>query len=242
MSAKGGPDIVRNGLVLYLDAANDKSYPGSGTVWEDVSGNNNSGSLVNSPTFDSGSLGSFNFDGVNDYVNLGSTNRIVGDNIQILTLSIWIKFTGTSQYYVFNLKRTSTESTLVGVTANYNSSGINAAGYLGGLVRNFDDTTHSWLTDSNGGIGYNDNKWHNLVLTIGNSSINSLYIDGNFKTSNSVGMQSATSNTGPLTVGSFGSSLYFSGNISNVMLYKNKALTASEVLQNYNATKGRFGL
>ena len=59
--------IVTNGLVLYLDAANDKSYPGSGTGWGDITSNSNNVTLVNGPTFDTSNAGSLVFDGVNDY-------------------------------------------------------------------------------------------------------------------------------------------------------------------------------
>jgi hypothetical protein len=66
-----GPNIVTDGLVLYLDAANQKSYPGTGTTWNDLSGNGNNGTLVNGPTFNSDNNGSIVFDGVDDYVNFG---------------------------------------------------------------------------------------------------------------------------------------------------------------------------
>lgn len=67
MSIYGGPDIITNGLVLHLDAANSKSYPLSGTVWNDLSGNNNHATLTNGPTYSSSNNGNILFDGVNDY-------------------------------------------------------------------------------------------------------------------------------------------------------------------------------
>ena len=72
MSTIGGANIVSDGLVLCLDAANRKSYVNGSTVWRDLSGNNNSGSLVNGPTFSSANGGSIVFDGTNDYVQIGS--------------------------------------------------------------------------------------------------------------------------------------------------------------------------
>ena len=69
MSTRYNPSIVRDNIVQYLDAANTKSYPGSGTSWTDISGKSNNGTLTNGPTFDSGNKGSFGFDGSNDYVN-----------------------------------------------------------------------------------------------------------------------------------------------------------------------------
>ena len=72
MALSHSPLIVTDGLVLCLDAANKKSYSGSGTTWTDRSGNGNNGTLVNGPTFDSGNGGSIDFDGVDDNVNLGN--------------------------------------------------------------------------------------------------------------------------------------------------------------------------
>jgi len=87
MATEGGPKIVTDGLVLHLDAANPKSYPGSGTVWKDLSGNGNDGTLVNGPMFDNGNNGSIVFDGVNDYITLpaidthSSTTRFTVEGI-----------------------------------------------------------------------------------------------------------------------------------------------------------------
>jgi hypothetical protein len=69
MGLSHSPSIITQNLVLCLDAANPKSYPGSGTTWTDLSGNGNTGTLVNGVGYNSGNLGSLSFDGVNDYVN-----------------------------------------------------------------------------------------------------------------------------------------------------------------------------
>jgi hypothetical protein len=68
------PKIVTDGLVLCLDAANRKSYPGSGTTWIDLSGRNNNGTLTNGPTYSSNNGGGIVLDGTNDYVNLSIAN------------------------------------------------------------------------------------------------------------------------------------------------------------------------
>ena len=70
------PQIVTNGLVMYLDAANPKSYPTTGTAWYDRSGNGNTGTLTNGPTFNSGNNGSIVFDGIDDYVSLSSSPNL----------------------------------------------------------------------------------------------------------------------------------------------------------------------
>ena len=74
MAFNFSPKIVTNGLVLALDAANTKSYPGSGTVWSDLTPNGNNGALTNGPTFNSANGGSIVFDGTNDYLQGVSTN------------------------------------------------------------------------------------------------------------------------------------------------------------------------
>ena len=81
-----GPNIVTDGLVLVLDAANPTSYISGSTTWRDLSGNNNSGSLVNGPTFNSVNGGSIVFDGSNDYVEISPVNAS-----SQFTLNLWIK-------------------------------------------------------------------------------------------------------------------------------------------------------
>ena len=94
----GAPSIVTDGLSLYLDAANTRSYPGSGTAWYDLSGNVNHGTLVNGPTFDSGNAGSIVFDGTNKYVNFPNPlNKTQLD--QIWTVQSWINIT-TAPYQI----------------------------------------------------------------------------------------------------------------------------------------------
>jgi len=232
-----GPNIVTDELVLALDAASPRSYPGSGTVWNDLVGSNN-GTLTNNPTFDSGNGGSIVFDGTDDYVNGPATNSVIGNNRANITLSAWVKITGTSAAYLFNCKRSTGFSTLVGLTANYNTSGANQAGVLGALVRRVDDSTHAWYAYD--GDYDNDGIWHNVVFTA-TETTNTLYIDGILRDTDNLGIQLASGNTGPITVGSFGTSSWTNGNIACVKLYT-RDLSADEVLQNYNALKSRFGL
>jgi len=228
------PKIVTDGLILCLDAADKKSYSGSGTTWYDRSGGDHDGTLISGPTHSTDNGGLFGFDGVNDYVNCPATNSVIGENISVISLSGWVKLTDSSSAYVFNCKRTSGGSTLVGLTANYNDG----EGSLGALVRNNADSNHTWY-DHNG--SYNDGVWHNLVFTVG-ATTNSLYIDGILRDSDTgVGIQSVSGNTGTITVGSFGHAYWLNGNIASCCIY-NKTLSASEILQNFNAMRGRFGV
>ena len=88
MSTVQSGHIVTDGLVLALDAANAKSYPGSGTTWSDLSGNRNTGTLTNGPTFNSGNGGGIVFDGVDDYVDCGNSSTL---QINQGTISAWVK-------------------------------------------------------------------------------------------------------------------------------------------------------
>jgi len=97
MSSFGGGEIVTNGLVLALDAANVKSYPGSGTAWADKSGLNNNTTLTNGPTFNSGKGGYIVFDGQNDYGDCGLASA--GSASGNVTFGGWSNILGTTLMY-----------------------------------------------------------------------------------------------------------------------------------------------
>ena len=86
MATIGGVNSTKTGLVFVLDAANPTSYVSGSTTWQDLSGNNNSGSLVNGPTFNSSNGGSIVFDGSNDYVEISTVNAS-----SQFTLNFWVK-------------------------------------------------------------------------------------------------------------------------------------------------------
>ena len=93
MAFNYSPNIITDGLVLYLDAANTKSYPGSGTTWRDLSKSQLNGTLTNGPTFNSANGGSIVFDGTNDYVdNIGDLSSFSFiQNTNIFSVSFWFK-------------------------------------------------------------------------------------------------------------------------------------------------------
>ena len=94
MSLYHSPQISLNGLVLCLDAANPKSYPGSGTTWTDLSGNGNNGTLVNGVGYSSDNLGSLVFDGANDYVNAGNLGSFYSQG----TISYWMNSSAVENF------------------------------------------------------------------------------------------------------------------------------------------------
>jgi len=233
--------IVTDGLVFYVDAGNGNSYPGTGTTWSDLMGGND-GTLTNGPTFNSGNGGSLVFDNIDDIVVHGSSNNLTGDNLQTCTLSAWFKTTTTGLAYIASIKRLSTDSSLITLTVNTINAGQISNGRAGFLTRNFANTSHTSITDNNSGNGYNDNNWH-YVAAVVNGTTRTLYIDGSQKATDTDGMQSVTGNTAAFTIGGFAASGFpnqlYGGNIANVSFY-NRALSSTEITQNYNALKNRF--
>ena len=221
MGIARGPKIVTSGLVLALDAADKLSYPGSGTTWRDLSGNNNTGTLTNGPTFSTGNMGSIVFDGVDD----NATCNLVTSDANNVTLEVWFKAT-----------------TLPGDRGLiYNGNG-GSSGY--GLQFGACGATSTTLYVFFGGLncnvvsyaGMTTNVWYQAVYTRTTtpSISNILYINGISRSTNTTSNPNAPA-------GSTLISSAFNGNISIARIY-NRALTATEVLQNYNATKGRYGL
>ena len=234
MGLSHSPKIVTNGLVLALDAANNKSYPRSGTTWTDLSGNNNTGTLTNGPTFSGANGGSIVFDGTNDYVTKTSW---ISPPTNTFTIGCWVKFSdNVNDRYLL-------------------SFGRDIGGSTGGLALfayGFNEISDVLIFEFGSGIGRVSsgivpslNIWYYLTVTADVTNVK-FYLNGELKNTSSQGSGAITSSP-TLSIGSFvnGSgtpgTYFHSGNISQVSIY-NRSLTAAEVLQNYNATKSRFGL
>jgi hypothetical protein len=231
MSVNGGPNISENGLIFSLDAADRTSYPGTGTAWNDLVGNNNS-TLTNGPTFNSGNKGSIVFDGTNDYVNCGSS---VGGGYINITACIWVYPQRNDNYYfaryILGSNGWIITSVLVGGNRVFTVDGREQGG--GGNYFQILTTT-SFPTN---------NIWYHLCYTK-NANNWRLYVNGNLEANSNVGtgtipFSSAGSDT--LDIGGLSGDIYCQGRISNAQIY-NRALSAQEILQNYNNTKSRFGL
>ncbi len=231
-------DIVRDGLVLNLDAGNLSSYPGIGITWTDVSGGSNNGTLTNGPTYSSANNGSIVFDGVDDVVNGTITGSIFTGNF---TQSAWIyKLNNTQPWQgVFTNSSPATINTYLmtfgngSVAAPYNSVGANQVGVSESGI--FLD------------IGTHINRWLNIIITKSGSTLTIYcYKDGTLLQNSGTitwnGGNFATTNN--YQVGRHwagGSVVPLQGNVSNITLY-NRALTATEIQQNYNALATRYGL
>ena len=224
--------MVTNGLVLALDAANTKSYVSGSTVWSDLSGNNNSGSLTNGPTFNSANGSSIVFDGTNDYVNIGvdkSCNRFTAD----FAVSVWVNRTNAGVAFgniIGDYYTNSTANALEWQIMISNTAQLNLYNVTGGYII------------STIASGFSAGTWINVVVSRIGSTI-TMYANTN-SIATATNTTTFGSATGNLNIGIDGnnSSEPFTGNIANVLIYKNKGLSASEVAQNYNAQKSRFNL
>ena len=235
------PMITTDGLVLCLDAANPRSYSGSGTSWLDLSGNGNNGTLTNGPTFSSANGGVLVFDGTDDYVNCGNTLNFPNS----FSIGCWMKAdSGTNSIYTKGLvSRYSTVGNyrqyLLGFNEenSYVNFGFSTNGTGSGGTGNF-------VSSSNGSIIRN--IWYNIVGVFDSGSSVKIFINGTSSVSlNTTATSHYSSNVKPLEIGAseaFDSGVReFNGNISKVIMY-NRALTPDEVRRNYLATKSRFNL
>ena len=227
MSYNNGPKIVTNGLVLCLDAGNNKSYPSSGTNWNDLSGNNNNGTLTNGPTFTGSFGGSIVFDGTNDYVSSFPT-QISG--VGSKTVSAWIKINKTSRVGLAGIRDGTSQTGWV-FTVNRTTYGNLTYFHTGGSTLEV-------------AAGIITNTWYNVCVTYNLTSTTAiLYLNGVQIGSSSTSFTAITPSSFKGVIGDEDSafSTPFGGNIAQVSIY-NRALSASEILQNFNATKARFSL
>ena len=224
-ATKSNYTVVATNLVLHLDASNINSYSGSGTTWTDLSGNSNNASLTNGTTFDSTHGGSIVFDGTNDSVSISGMSSFAPSAV---TFETWFLSAGAS-----------------GSQGLVDKGRDNYGGYSLSLVNNNSVPSKiQWKTrvDSYNEVArdsdqYQDDVWTHAVGTYDGTNLK-LYVNGVLKTTTN---RSGTlgSNSHVITIGSTNDSLYFDGRISQARIYSS-ALSASEVLQNYNATKLKY--
>jgi hypothetical protein len=220
MSVAAGPDIVEDGLVLALDAANTRSYPGSGSTWSDLIGNNN-GSITSS-TFVSSSPKSFRFDGSDDEIVVGDTGH-----------------TGLASLFAF-INQDGTQGSYDGIVFNRGSgsniAGLSANGQGGNLSYTWSNSSSTY--NANTGLSIPNNTYCMIGMAVDSSKAD-IYLNLS-KFTNSVSHSNISIDDLKIGRDEFGSR-YFTGNIAFVLMY-NRYITELEVKQNYNALKARFGL
>jgi hypothetical protein len=230
MSLSHSPKIVRDGLVLYLDAANQKSYPGSGTTWMDLSGNENNAALVNGVSYSSNNFGMLSGNTTNRYINISSDG--LGDSFSSFTLELVARTrtgTGNANHgYLYHR----------GVSHLVGSSCMYFAVIENSLVFsvNTNNNERTINSSANDVLGMYSVTWNGATVKI--------YSSGNEVDSYSFSTFTASrTNNFFNLLGSSANPTYRPGN-HDVFSFKvyNKALTANEVNQNFNALRSRYGL
>ena len=219
MALAYNPTIVSNGLVVAYDPANPKCYPGSGVTFYDLSGNGNHGTLTNTPTI-SNNLAKYTvFDGVDDYIVSSNNTGIAGTAPRTLMAWAWMGNVTTS--VIARLGTTGGQSFEMQVNASR-------------LIMHRNDGSPSYAFTS---PSIKLNRWYHFAITC-NGTNHNFYIDGQYDSTSSLAITTLSS---PLYVGYpvYVGNGYMNGNVSQVLLY-NRELSASEINQNYNATKGRY--
>jgi hypothetical protein len=231
MGVYGGPDIVTDGLVFAMDAANKQSYPRTGTTATDIIENiagtlTGAGGSNNTPQWENTNGGVFDFDGTDDYINYGNISSI--NSLTSLTISIWCKKDNSGEVVGVNSYITNSNKIIL-----YNWT--NNTVYFG--VRNGATNTSPTYALSH------DSNYHNYTGVYKGGISLELYVDGISRSSNTTNVPSNVASTigNYMSIGYLNNTNYTEGNIANMHLY-NRDLSASEILQNYNTLKGRFGL
>jgi hypothetical protein len=222
MSLGHGSNIVRDGLVLHLDAANVKSYSGSGTTWSDLSGNGVDGTFVNGVGFSSENKGSMVFDGIDDYASVFNISQIL--EYTFMFNIRWLSSIGDRR--PFGLQQYGT----------YTVHNPNNVGYHFNPRDGLDSTT-----TLSSGVNVGFGNWIDVAVSESRTSdVSKIYINGTLRNS-----FSRISTNGFVGTVNFGAQKipfnYANSNISRFILY-NRVLSDHEVRQNFEATRGRYGI
>jgi hypothetical protein len=255
MAFGNGPRIVTDGLVLALDAADRNSYPGSGTTWTDLTGNGQNFTLYNSPTFSSNNGGELLFPSLNDYARIRNSTSIdlISSNGMVETWFRTISNTLGSGTYS-RLISFANESNTGSDTTSTQGVNNDFSEYFCLVKNNTAESLAVWYKNNPSAFGpatlVNTNTYFNAIIswsTSGASMTFNFYLNGINTNTSTVTQTGYSINASTITIGqncagaltspSENSSCAF----SSVKLY-NRALSASEILQNYNAQKSRFGL
>jgi hypothetical protein len=224
--------IVTDGLVLSLNAADNNSYPRSGTAWSDLSGNGNNGTFTNGPTFNSSNGGSVVFDGSNDYVQVTSPFGDIDWSTRAWSFSAWMKLDTQGNRCLVNLNSANSSHYIVtNVFYDNNRSYWYFIKNSTGVQTNFTQTTGNFPANE---IFYFTMTYNGNGLFDGNINF---YKNSTLLTTTGGGGAGLANQSGLQIGGNY----WLDGNVYNFNMW-NRILTSSEILQNYNAQKSRFGL
>ena len=223
MSTRYNARIVSDKLMLHLDAANTKSYIGSGTSWVDISGKGNNGTLTNGPTFSSDNLGSIVFDGSNDHVILNSSFQVSTSVTYSFEAWIYKTATGTNNAgMLISGGYGGDKDGIIIASEEFSGTTIRIASQNGDVNAVYYNGISQPLSGSNGtNVTFNLNEWIHVAVT-------GITVDSTDGAAHHIGQNNNNTNE-------------FTGRIANLKVY-DRELTATEVKQNYDALRGRFGL
>jgi hypothetical protein len=230
MSYNTGARIVRDGLVMYLDAANSKSIVSGSNSWVNLTRSGNNGTLTNGPLYTGSFGGSIVFDGSNDYI---SETTVLSDAFWQTNWSVsaWVNFDTINNTINGGGDRPIVQHGQIGTRQGLHLTQRNSRFYFG----LYSDDTEGIRIISAG-------QWYNVVYTLNNTSrLRQLFINGNFDNSGTGAGAYTGIGTNTRICGAFLFGSYFDGFMASFSAY-NRVLSSDEILQNYNATKKRFGL
>jgi len=222
---KNSPPIITSGLVLNLDAGNTRSYPKSGTIWSDLSGNNYSGSLLNGTAFSDTNGGNIVFDGVNDYITVTEIGQLTRFSIES-----WFRPTSYPNNSAAVISSVYLgENPVVNFKIGYENGTTMFGGTFVGSQWHYSPPATTTL-----------NTWQQIIFTYNGSGL-AIYSNGASGGSNAFTGTPNSSGAGIRIGRRWDTENYFAGNIAITRVY-NRALTSTEIQQNYNALKSRFNL
>jgi hypothetical protein len=218
------PGIVTTNLSMFLDAGNASSYPGSGTAWTDLSGNSRNGTLTNGPTYTSADGGYIVFDGVNDFVQCSGS------------------ITATAATFVTWMRRNGPQDDFDGIIYSRGAAatGISFFGTTNKISYTWNNAVDTYSWDS--GLTIPDLTWCMIAVSVTSTSATAYLCQSSGITSatNTVSHTSTVLDDVKLAQDDLGGR-FFTGNIATAMIY-DRALSADEITQNFNALRGRYGL
>ena len=243
-----------NGLVLCLDAGNTKSYPGSGTTWTDLSVYNENFTLYNSPTFSTNYGGELLFSGLNDYARI-TTSSSIDSSASNGTIEVWFRTISSTLGVTYARLVSFSDATGTGSdTTSTQGTNRDYDNYLCLVKNNTAESLGLWYKNNPNAFGpatlVNTNNYFNATITWSTSGSNmtfNFYLNGSNTNTSTIAQSGYSTNATTITLGQNcagaltnpleNSSCAF----SSLKIY-NRALSAAEVSQNYNALRGRYGL
>lgn len=225
--------LITSGLIVHLDASNTSSYPGSGTKWTDLTGNGNNGTLTNGPVYSSLAGGCIDCDGTNDFVSIPNNTSLQPQTATPITMQIWVYFDAiTADAAIINK-----------LTASFNFDGYivrtTSQGYAGYTING---TGIQRIDTSSPTVVFTTGNWYFVTfITQRSATANStkLYVNTTLRVQNAWG-NDGYSESNPLQLG--GGYGGFANCKIGAFYFYTTGLSESQITQNFNATKSRYGL